>query len=98
MAPSAPISPLRRECSVCGWDQVGAWPVRSNVRARYGTRPRPLPSLDECRKLLAGVPRDPTTWAHDQHTAYMQAVMGRWPEVTPSQALFIVRALVPELR
>ena len=86
----------RLKCSVCGWHQVSAWPVRSNHKPRSRTKPAPLPSLDECRNLLITASPDSTMLAHERHAALMRALMERWPEPDASHALFIVRALVPE--
>ena len=87
----------RLKCSVCGWHQVSAWPVRSNNKVRSRNKPAPLPSLDECRNLLGAASHgDLKMLAHEQHAVLMRALMDRWPELGASQALFIVRALVPE--
>jgi len=86
----------RLKCSVCGWNRVEAWPVRPGRPAKQ-SRPSPLPSLRECRSLLAAVPRPAGALAHQRHSAYMHALRRRWPELGADQALFIVRALIPDL-
>jgi hypothetical protein len=44
----------RLRCSVCGWNRVDAFPVRSGSPSQR-RRPGPLPPLSECRSLLVSL-------------------------------------------
>ena len=92
----------RLVCSVCGWHGIAARPIwpgdkdKNSLDAMIpdsAVRKRtPLPSMDECRAVLATTRAESTTLA-DRRSAYVRALMERWPELTPSAALFVVQAL-----
>lgn len=84
-------------CSACGWRGINAWPVWPGGRGRpkaAGKAPG-LPSLDECRAALAAVQVDPRAQLIQKRGAYLGALRQRWPELTASQALFVVQTLRP---
>ena len=84
----------RLRCSVCGWNRVDAFPVRSGARPqRRG--PGPLPPLSECRALLEALRVDPNTEHIARRGVMIGALRERWPELTASTALFIVQQLRP---
>jgi hypothetical protein len=85
-------------CSVCGWRGVDAWPVwpgRRNPR-RAAKKGPPLPSLDECRALLAATPAPPDTTLAERRRSQIRALRERWPTLTASAAQFVVQTLGQE--
>jgi hypothetical protein len=58
-------------------------------------RYKPLPLLDAVRKVVAVACRDlsPDIACDEVPGVVVRAVMHRWPDVTPSEALMLVRAL-----
>lgn len=103
----------RLVCSACGWHGIVArpvWPGGTDRRSPdQAIRPdrtirdvpiktrTPLPSMDECRAVLAAAPADPAVKPIDQRAAHIRALMERWPELNPSAATFVVQALEPRL-
>jgi len=86
----------RLTCSVCGWKRVEAWPVRTGRDAvRRDRQPAPLPSLDECRALVAAVSAEAGEPPADHRARLVGALRERWPQLTAPAALFIVQALRP---
>lgn len=81
-------------CSVCGWHGVNAWPVwpgrPSRRRSRKGP---PLPSIAECRAVLAATRVAPGTQLVDRRAAYIRALRERFPTLTASAAQFVVQTL-----
>jgi hypothetical protein len=82
-------------CSICGWRGVNArpvWPERDNPR-RSSHKPTALPSISECKAVLAATKVDPNAQAIEKRAAYVGALRQRWPELSASAALFVVQQL-----
>lgn len=84
-------------CAACGWRGVNAWPIwpNGNGYKRPQQKPPALPSIRECRAVLAVVRVEPNTQLVDKRAAYIGALRQRWPELTASAALFVVNELRP---
>ena len=93
----------RLVCSVCGWHGIAAHPIwpgdteksgpDAMLRDAHARKRVPLPSMDDCRAVLAATQIDSAAPFVERRSAYVRALMERWPDLTPSAALFVVQAL-----
>ena len=82
-------------CAVCGWRGISAWPIWPHVKGykRPKGKAPAMPSMEECRAVLAATQVDPGAHMIEKRGAYVRALQGRWPELTASAALFVVQQI-----
>jgi hypothetical protein len=81
-------------CSVCGWQGINAWPVwPGRPSQRPSRKGPPLPSIEECRAVLAATRVAPGAQLVERRAAYIRALRERFPALTASAAQFVVQTL-----